>query len=214
MVKIIKAKNISQAWVKGCEVILNEGFWTRKKVKLHNLVVEIETLETEKLFEELFQNYMDMEVFKRTLQVVSSEKSLGSHPSYWRRLKGKEEFKIDQIAQAISRLKLQPHSTKLTLCIYTPKDFSRKYTPCILCAELRVIEHKLYLTAFIRSQDFAKKSYADYLGLVKIIQKISEKTNIPQGGIVAHIITASINRADVGKVKKVIELFKSNTNSS
>jgi len=214
MVKLIEAENISLAWLKGCECIINHGFQTKRKIKLHNLIVNIKNLETNKSLNKLFRTHMDMKIFKRTLDIVSSEESFGLHPNYWRRLKGQEEFKVDQVAQVISRLKEQPHSPKLTMCIYTPDDFNRKYIPCILCAELRVEKHRLYLNAFVRSQDFGKKSYADYIGLARILQRIAENSNIQPGGMLVHTITASIERSDLNRVKMVLKLFRKEGSSN
>lgn len=214
MVRLIEAENISLAWVKGCDCIMREGFHSKDKVKFHNLIVSIEKMETDKSLDRLFETHMDMKVFKRTLDIVSSEQSFSPHPNYWKRLKGQEEFRIDQIAQVISRLKSQPHSTKLTLSIYTPNDFNRNFVPCILCAELRVERHRLCLTAFVRSQDFGKKSYADYMGLGRILQRIAEGSNIQPGGMLVHTITASISHSDLNRVGMVLELFRKKSSAT
>ena len=204
MATFTEARNVSQAWVRGCEAIIARGFRTKGKIKLLNLIVDIRNLDRDESFEELYGRYMDMEVFKRTVEIVSSDKSFGLHPSYWKRLKGKEKFRVDQISQVISRLKKQPHSTKLTLQIYTPDDFQEKYTPCILCVELRVERQNLSMSVFIRSQDFGRKSYADYIGLSHILQRIAEDSSIPLGGMVVHTVTASINRQDLPRVSALL----------
>lgn len=208
MVKLIEAENISLAWIKGSESIVAYGFRTKEKIKLHNLIVDIKSLDVDERFHKLYETHMDMKVFQRTLNIVSSDESFIPHPSYWRRLKGREEFKIDQITQVISRLKEQPHSTKLTLCVYTPTDFNKQYTPCILCAELRVEKQRLYMTVLTRSQDFGKKSYADYIGLSRILQRIGGGSGIQPGGMIVHTMTASIAFSDLTRVKTLIEFFQ------
>ncbi|XOB40475.1 MAG: thymidylate synthase [Candidatus Nealsonbacteria bacterium] len=208
MVRLIEADNISEAWLKGCECIINYGFRTKRKIKLHNLIAEIKNITLDKYIDEQFRNYMNLRIFKRTLDIVSSDQNLNSHPNYWRRLKGKEEFKIDQVARVISRLRKQPHSTKLTLCIYSPNDFKKMYTPCILCAELRVNKRRLNMTAFIRSQDFANKSYADYIGLSSILKRIGENSNIKPGAILTHTITAFIAYKDLSRMKSFLNIIR------
>lgn len=206
MAKFIEAENISQAWLKGCQLILNLGFRTEKKVKLHNFSLIIKSIQVDPTIDRLFKSHMNMKIFQETLDVVSSEKVIGEHPSYWRRLIGKEIFKINQIERIISRLRMQPHSTKLTFCIYTPEDFDRKYVPCILAGELRVESGKLNLTALIRSEDFGNKAYADYLGLARILEYLSERANLRPGGLILHIVTGFINNKDVARIKNILAL--------
>lgn len=204
MAVFIKAENISQAWILGCGAIMKQGFETRTNIKLHNLIIDIGCLDTDDSFNQLYAKYMNMEVFDRTLRIVCANERFGAHPSYWRRLTGKEGFGIDQISRVVSRLKKQPHSTKLTLQVYKPEDFQKNYTPCILCMELRVENQQLFMSVFTRSQDFGKKSYADYRGLSSILKGIGRKANISVGGMVVHTVSASISRRDLQSVTTLI----------
>ncbi|MEM3499843.1 MAG: thymidylate synthase [Candidatus Bilamarchaeaceae archaeon] len=204
MAKVIEVENISQAWLEGCRLILTYGISTRKKVKLHNFSICIKSLQLDPRIDNFFKANMDMKVFQRTLDIVASEKIVGDHPNYWRRLIGREEFKTNQITRVISRLKEQPYSTKLTLCVYSPTDFDRKYVPCILVAELRTEREKLYMTVLIRSEDFGSKAYADYIGLARILQYIAEKSGLQPGGMILHIVTGFIANRDVEHIKNIL----------
>lgn len=204
MLKLVEAENISQAWLKGCQLILTYGIRTREKVKLHNFSLSIKNLQVDPEIDNLFRTNMDMRVFQRTLDIVSSDRPAGEHPSYWRRLRGLEEFKMDQISKVISRLQKQPNSTKLTLCVYSPTDFDRKYVPCILVAELRVEKEKLHMTVLIRSEDFGSKAYADYLGLARILQHIAKESNLQPGGMIVHVVTGFIASRDVERIKNIL----------
>lgn len=204
MAKLIEVENISQAWLEGCRLILTYGIRTREKVKLQNFSLSIKSLQLEPKIDNLFRTNMDMRVFQRTLDIVTSEKIVGEHPSYWRRLIGLEEFKMNQITRVISRLQRQPYSTKLTLSVYSPTDFDRKYVPCILIAELRTEREKLYMTVLIRSEDFGNKAYADYLGLARILQHIAEKSSLQPGEMILHIVTGFIANRDVERIKNIL----------
>lgn len=204
MAKLIEVENISQAWLEGCRLILTYGIRTREKVKLQNFSLSIKSLQLEPKIDNLFRTNMDMRVFQRTLDIVTSEKIVGEHPSYWRRLIGLEEFKMNQITRVISRLQRQPYSTKLTLSVYSPTDFNRKYVPCILIAELRTEREKLYMTVLIRSEDFGNKAYADYLGLARILQHIAEKSSLQPGEMILHIVTGFIANRDVERIKNIL----------
>ena len=196
--RVIKVHKCGEAWIELIKEILEvHELFGKNEIQNVGIVIENPT-EDSSYFLSLYSSEFDKKIFDDVFSRVSKGE-------YYKRLRNFNG--IDQLDRVIKRLRRRKYSTRLSCSIYHPSDFTHRYVPCILMLEFRRRKNLLDLTAFIRSEDVCRKGLPDYLGLASILREVSRKSNLKEGKIYAHIVTAYIRKKDIRSAERIIKKY-------
>jgi len=133
---------------------------------------------------------------------LSTEPVFDENLSYGQRLFDYQG--INQIDWVIEKLRNKPETKQAAITLLNAPIHLNMHIPCVCSLDFKIRDDKLNLYLFCRSQDIAKKMYADSLALLKIVNKISTVLNIEVGKMTSFISSAHIYEEDYDLVKSII----------
>ncbi len=133
-------------------------------------------------------------------QLISNIEFEGTSYTYGNRLrhvprKMQEEMSgiIDQIETIVEELKRAPYSRRaIALTWRVEEDITNKSPPCLILIQCMISDHKLHLTAFIRSNDMFAAWPKNAFGLRKLQQLIAAPLEVPIGTLTTISSSAHI----------------------
>jgi len=199
MQKIIKARSIGEAWLLGLDMIISKGIVVNYQYR-NKSIKEIQNLSI------LIINHGKPDFILNQLgdkKIIDWMKNnfLESKPiETWGYSYGKRIFNyngFNQMDMVIKKLMNCPETTSATISLQNPPN-DDVHIPCINTIDFKIRENKLHMNLFIRSQDFVRKMYADFISLKEIYNKVlREIKGINSGRIYAFIASANINLKDL-----------------
>jgi len=116
---------------------------------------------------------------------------------------------IDQIAYLVEKLKTAPHSRRLVACTWkTEHDYNNTNSPCLVLVQLNVVEDKLFLTAFFRSNDMFAAWPKNAFALREMQKNLAQECKLMLGHLTIISQSAHIYEHDFAKAKETIQSTK------
>ncbi len=134
-------------------------------------------------------------------QVCTVLKIDGVEYTYGQRLRSP----IDQIAHITEKIKTSPHSRRHVACTWTTKrDYNNPNAPCLVLLQFNITDGKLFLTAFIRSNDMYAAWPKNAFALRELQRIVANNTDLRMGFLSIVSQSCHIYQHDFTKVKEVI----------
>lgn len=122
--------------------------------------------------------------------------------TYGNRLRG--HFQVDQVEEAIRRLKNFNETRRATMITWDPRiDTIKDEVPCMILIDFKIRNNKLYTTGVWRSHDIYGAWFPNAVGLAYLARYVAEKTGAQVGPITIHSISAHIYEVNFNEAKKI-----------
>lgn len=202
--KIIKARQLGQAWQKSVKAVAKFGnIVSDDKGRIRELLDLFILVENIEKNDPIVKKYGNQKMINWMLNNFSKTTSIdGWGYSYGQRI---YDFAgIDQIKSVITKLKSSPESKSATVSLMLPPA-DLKHTPCIIAIDFKIRDKKLIVTSFLRSQDIGKKFYADAIVINSIARTIARALSIKNKEFLFFIKSAHIYLSDVESLKPILK---------
>jgi thymidylate synthase len=212
--RFIRGRSISDAWHRGLYLIWRQGQeicderGTRIK-ELLSLQMVVEDPYKEMIPPEYSWNEERLEEYALQLQ---SGVNPGFEYTYGERLRAwampgvsGSSQPIDQIEQAIHRLKESSSTRRATAVTWVPPiDCVKDEVPCMIVDDFKLRDGRLNLSIFFRSHDFAGAYPANLYGLARVLEYVSAEVGAKPGSISTTSASAHIYEHDWDWVEKMV----------
>ncbi|MGB9844202.1 thymidylate synthase [Methanothermobacter tenebrarum] len=210
----IKANEIKDGWQKLLKKILKEGKPIKDErgsmtLEILNAIVEIQTPFKTNFYHiseevEVPKGYFwTGEKLKEYANQFLTPENPGFTYTYGNRLRG--HFQVDQVKEAIKRLKKFKKTRRATMITWDPKiDSKEDEIPCMILIDFKIREGKLHTTGVWRSHDIYGAWFPNAVGLAYLTRHVAEKTGTQVGPITIHSISAHIYETDLEEAQKMI----------
>lgn len=210
----ITANEIKDGWQKLIKKILKEGKLITdergsKTLEILNAIVEIQNPFKPNFYQineeiEAPKGYFwSGEKLKEYANQFLTPDRQGFIYTYGNRLRG--HFNVDQVKEAIKRLKKFKKTRRATMITWDPKiDSKEDEVPCMILIDFKIREGKLHTTAVWRSHDIYGAWFPNAVGLAYLTKHVAEKTGAQVGPITIHSISAHIYETDLEEAQKMI----------
>ncbi len=215
MVYHIEAEEIADGWKKIVKKIMEEGNLIEDERgsltrELLNVIVKIQKpigrgfhfndpIYTIKIPEDYFWSG---EKLKKYAEQFLSKKNRGFVYTYGNRLR--EHFQIDQVKEAIKRLKNFRGTRRATMTTWDPQlDYRNDEIPCMILIDFKIRDNNLHTTGVWRSHDIYGAWFPNAVGLSFLANYIADRVDANVGPLTIHSISAHIYEINFNKAKKV-----------
>lgn len=205
--QLLAAPTPGQAWLKACNLVLNEGGEVHDGELLLKEIIDLFIeVENSNDVDPIVKKYGDPEIIDWMINknFYGTEPVLNWGYSYGMRLR---DFNgVNQVNQIVSKLRKNPEAKSATITTMKPGSDFNGHMPCIMSLDFKIRQGKLLLTAFFRSQDIGKKFYADILSLGKIQNEVARKIGLTAGSVKTFISSAHIYETEFKNIRALINL--------
>jgi thymidylate synthase len=209
--RFIRARSISDAWHRGLNLIWRQGqeITDERGTRIRELLsmqVVVENPYLEMIPAEYSWNEERLEEYAEQLL---SRQNPGFEYTYGERLRGWSlpgMPPLDQIGEAIRRLKESPSTRRATAVTWIPPvDTSKDEVPCMIADDFKLRDGHLNLSIFFRSHDFAGAYPANLYGLAKVLEYVSGEVGVAAGSISTTSASAHIYEHDWDWVAEMLK---------
>lgn len=205
-----RGKTVGSAWLAILRNIMRFGiikktqFGSDQKETL-NLMAIVEGENIDKPNMEKYFTFSQSDLENYYLGVLTSNRVDASY-SYGQRLK--DYHGINQIERIIDELKKYDYSRRALAVIWdVENDIKSKSPPCWVALECLVQNGKLFLTAYIRSNDMFAAWPQNAFALLKLQKEIADALNTSVGSLTTISSSAHIYEHDWKKAKSILEKY-------
>jgi thymidylate synthase len=208
--RFIRGRSISDAWHRGLNLIWRNGqeIVDERGTKIREILslqVVVENPYVEMIPKEYSWNEERLEEY--ALQLLSADNP-GFEYTYGERLRGwsvGSGQKVDQIEQAISRLKASPSTRRATAVTWIPPvDEIKDEVPCMIVDDFKLRDGCLNLSVFFRSHDFAGAYPANLYGLARVLEQVAKEVGARPGSISTTSASAHVYEHDWDYVEEML----------
>lgn len=206
---IVRERFIGDAWLKILKLIMKFGAVKKSEYdidqkELMNLMVVIEEEDPDKPVWKEFYNFTKTELKKYIPSVITPEKDRSVEYTYGQRMM---DFKgVDQIEYIVKKLKSHPFSRRAVVCLWDiENDPETDKPPCLNLVQCLVQENKLFLTAYIRSNDMFDAWPRNAYALRKLQKIIAKKIGLGIGSLTTISCSAHVYKAQWERVNKILK---------
>lgn len=122
--------------------------------------------------------------------------------TYGNRLRG--HFQVDQVEEAIRRLKNFKGTRRATMITWDPRiDTREDEVPCMILIDFKIRDEKLHTTGVWRSHDIYGAWFPNAVGTAYLARYVAKKTGVKVGPITIHSISAHIYEVNFNEAKKI-----------
>ena len=206
----IRAASISEAWQRGLNLIWRQGAQitdergTRIK-EILSLQMVVEDPYRDMIPVGYAWNEERLEEYAR--QLLSGDNP-GFEYTYGERLRAWALPgcpPLDQIEQAISRLRSSSSSRRATAVTWiAPLDSRKEEVPCMIVDDFKLRDGRLNLSIFFRSHDYAGAYPANLYGLARLLQYVAGEVGAEPGSISTTSASAHIYEHDWDWVERML----------
>lgn len=183
----VRGKFVGETWLKILDTVLRFGvikkseYSERQKEVLNLVAVITDENPKEVKWEDYFQ--FSREHLENYLPLVVSNKEVkGVNYTYGTRLRAWRG--IDQIKSLVQKLKKSPDTRRAVAVTWdVEKDHDHEEAPCLDVVQCLVQENKLFMTAFIRSNDMFEAWPENAIALRSLQYSIAEELSLPVGSL-------------------------------
>ena len=208
--RFIRGRTISDAWHRGLNLIWRNGqeIIDERGTKIRELLslqVVVENPYVEMIPKEYSWNEERLEEY--ALQLLSADNP-GFEYTYGERLRGwsvGSDQRVDQIEQAIRRLKTSPSTRRATAVTWIPPvDEIKDEVPCMIVDDFKLRDGCLNLSVFFRSHDFAGAYPANLYGLARVLEQVAKEVGARPGSISTTSASAHVYEHDWDYVEEML----------
>lgn len=199
--KVIKIKSPGLAWREATDLVLKKGKEIKDGEESLLEVINVSfDIENPNRVDSIIKKYGDRKMIEWMKNNFLNDDPVSSWGySYGQRLNNFSG--VDQLDRITKKLKKDKNSKSATLnFMYPPGD--KKHVPCVVALDLKIRNNKLIGTTFVRSQDAAKKLYADILALGEVMSKVAKRRKVKVGSLLMHTVSLHVYQADIKELKK------------
>ncbi|MDI9624560.1 MAG: thymidylate synthase [Methanothermobacter sp.] len=210
----ITANEIKDGWQKLLKKILEEGEPIKDErgsmtLEILNAIVEIQTPFKTNFYQiseevEVPKGYFwTGEKLKEYANQFLTPNNPGFTYTYGNRLR--DHFNVDQVEEAIKRLKNFRKTRRATMITWDPRIDSREdEVPCMILIDFKIRDGKMHTTGVWRSHDIYGAWFPNAVGLAYLTKHVAEETGAQVGPITIHSISAHIYETDLEEAQKMI----------
>ncbi|MCX6674821.1 MAG: thymidylate synthase [Methanothrix sp.] len=208
--RFIRGRTISDAWHRGLNLIWRNGqeIIDERGTKIREILslqVVVENPYVEMIPKEYSWNEERLEEY--ALQLLSADNP-GFEYTYGERLRGwsvGSGQRVDQIEQAIRRLKASPSTRRATAVTWIPPvDEIKDEVPCMIVDDFKLRDGCLNLSVFFRSHDFAGAYPANLYGLARVLEQVAKEVGARPGSISTTSASAHVYEHDWDYVEEML----------
>jgi thymidylate synthase len=208
--RFIRGRTISDAWHRGLNLIWRNGqeIIDERGTKIREILslqAVVENPYVEMIPKEYSWNEERLEEY--ALQLLSADNP-GFEYTYGERLRGwsvGSGQRVDQIEQAISRLKASPSTRRATAVTWIPPiDEIKDEVPCMIVDDFKLRDGCLNLSVFFRSHDFAGAYPANLYGLARVLEQVAKEVGARPGSISTTSASAHVYEHDWDYVEEML----------
>ena len=208
--RFIRGRTISDAWHRGLNLIWRNGqeIIDERGTKIREILslqVVVENPYVEMIPKEYSWNEERLEEY--ALQLLSADNP-GFEYTYGERLRGwsvGSGQRVDQIEQAIRRLKASPSTRRATAVTWIPPiDEIKDEVPCMIVDDFKLRDGCLNLSVFFRSHDFAGAYPANLYGLARVLEQVAKEIGARPGSISTTSASAHVYEHDWDYVEEML----------
>ena len=208
--RFIRGRTISDAWHRGLNLIWRNGqeIIDERGTKIREILslqVVVENPYVEMIPKEYSWNEERLEEY--ALQLLSADNP-GFEYTYGERLRGwsvGSDQRVDQIEQAIRRLKTSPSTRRATAVTWIPPvDEIKDEVPCMIVDDFKLRDGCLNLSVFFRSHDFAGAYPANLYGLARVLEQVAKEVGSRPGSISTTSASAHVYEHDWDYVEEML----------
>jgi thymidylate synthase len=208
--RFIRARSISDAWHRGLNLIWRQGqeITDERGTKIREL------LSCQVVVEDPYQEMIPKEYSwnEERLEEYAGQLLSGVNPgfeyTYGERLRAWSlpgELPLDQIEQAIRRLKESSATRRATAVTWIPPvDTAKDEVPCMIVDDFKLRDGRLHLAVFFRSHDFAGAYPANLYGLARVLEYVASEIAAEPGSISTTSASAHIYEHDWDWVEEML----------
>lgn len=205
---VIRAGKVGDAWIKILETVRKFGYIKKSQhsddqIELIGLTTIITDEDPKNIdWKEYFQ--FTREHFNNYLpQLMSSEIPSGVKYTYGSKLRNFNNInQIDAMVESLKEALFSRRAVAVTWNVL--EDYKNPNCPCLNLIQA-LVEDKLYLTAYIRSNDMFRAWPENALALLFIQEELCEKLGVPRGDLIIVSNSAHIYSSNWDDAKKIIE---------
>ena len=208
--RFIRGRTISDAWHRGLNLIWRNGqeIIDERGTKIREILslqAVVENPYVEMIPKEYSWNEERLEEY--ALQLLSADNP-GFEYTYGERLRGwsvGSGQRVDQIEQAIRRLKASPSTRRATAVTWIPPiDEIKDEVPCMIVDDFKLRDGCLNLSVFFRSHDFAGAYPANLYGLARVLEQVAKEVGARPGSISTTSASAHVYEHDWDYVEEML----------
>jgi len=210
--RFIRASTIAEAWERGLAFIWRQAdqITDERGTRIRELLalqVVVEDPYRQMIPSAYSWNEERLEEYAR--QLLSGinpgfEYTYGERLRAWA-LPGQSLPPLDQIEQAVMRLKASGSTRRATAVTWIPPvDSAKDEVPCMIVDDFKLRGGRLYLSVFFRSHDFCGAYPANLYGLARLLQYVSEGVGALPGSISTTSASAHIYEHDWDLVEELL----------
>jgi thymidylate synthase len=208
--RFIRARSISDAWHRGLNLIWRQGqeITDERGTRIREL------LSCQVVVEDPYQEMIPKEYSwnEERLEEYAGQLLSGVNPgfeyTYGERLRAWSlpgELPLDQIEQAIRRLKESSATRRATAVTWIPPvDTAKDEVPCMIVDDFKLRDGRLNLAVFFRSHDFAGAYPANLYGLARVLEYVGGEVGAEPGSISTTSASAHIYEHDWDWVEEML----------
>ena len=208
--RFIRAKTISEAWQRGLSLIWRQGsqITDERGTRIRELL-SLQVVVEDPYHEMIPPQYSwNEERLEEYAQQLLSGNNPGFEYTYGERLRAWSlpgAPALDQIEQAVQRLRASPATRRATAVTWIPPvDACKDEVPCMIVDDFKLRDGRLHLSVFFRSHDFAGAYPANLYGLAKVLQYVSGQVGALPGSISTTSASAHIYEHDWDWVERML----------
>lgn len=199
---VIEKNTIGEIWLEAVKEVLSNG----NKIKYRDTeLLEIINLQliinnpTE--HDSLVEKYGDKEMLEYMEKNFQTNEDGGRGYTYKQRIF--DVRGVDQLEYSFKNLQKRENSMDAIFSTLIPED-DEKHVPCLSLVQYLVRDNTLIVFTYFKSQDIGKKSYGDYLEIVKLFTKIKDRLKVEKIKIIANIASAHIYKEDINNLQNIL----------
>jgi thymidylate synthase len=200
---IIENNSIGEIWLNAINKVLNEG----NRIKYRNTelleIINLQLIINTPYFEDIIiQKYGKKEILEYMRKNFQTDEDVGFDYTYKQRFLNYDG--INQLEYSLKNFQKRENSMDAIFSTLKPKE-DTKHIPCLALLQYIVRENTLIIFTTFKSQDIGKKSYADYIEILKLFDNIKQKLNVQDVKIISTISSAHIYQEDIEELKVILK---------
>lgn len=196
-----EARSVGDAWVAMTRLCLANGQRVLDEdVPIRELEGVTFSITEPKTDDPIIERYGDKSMIKSMKNnFIESEPQFGYAFGYGERIWQGDPSPLDTVIALLSR---KPESKSATLPLLLSGDRASSHLPCIALLDFKIRRGTLNLHYFSRSQDLYKKSYADNIALLNILEHMAQTLAVSPGRVSGYIASGHIYEADYASMAR------------
>ena len=207
----IRAKTVGEAWLQALQTItkfgvVKESQRGESQKEIIELIISITNENPDSISWKKYFNFTREELEAYYPQVLTPDVIENVHYTYGSKLMN--FYGKDQVKQIIEELKKTPYSRRAVAVLWDViKDPKSEDPPCFNLIQALVQNNKLYLTAYIRSNDIYDAWPRNAFALRKLQQRIAKETGFDMGHLITISGSAHIYQRSFSQVNELLKEY-------